>query len=53
MLSEIDDATLVATATKSENAPITKTFEPSARPIQCEPVYIACKVVDLYGVLQS
>ena len=34
-------------ATKSENAPITNTYGPGARPIQYEPVSIACQVIKL------
>ena len=38
ILSEIDDSTLVAMATKSENASITNAFGPGATPMQYEPV---------------
>ena len=41
-LSEFVDSTLVAMATKSENASVTNTFGPGTAPI-------ACKVVELYG----
>ena len=36
-------------ATKSENSPITNAFGPGAAPMQYEPFFIACEVVELYG----